>query len=112
MAFLERNAARRLSVAAVARHVAMSPSHFAHRFREVASMSPMQFLKRARLARARELLLAEGLRPSEVAARVGYANASHFSRDFKRHFGLSPARYAGAFDGRSTVHLGAGGVPA
>ena len=37
MRFIEENAARRLSVAAVARHVAMSASHFAHRFRDVAA---------------------------------------------------------------------------
>jgi AraC-like DNA-binding protein len=103
MAFIEANAARRLSVAAVARHVAMSPSHFAHRFRDVASVSPMRFLKHVRLERARSLLLAEGLSVAEAAERVGYASASHFTRDFKRLFGLAPARYAGAFQQGSTV---------
>jgi AraC-like DNA-binding protein len=103
MAFIEANAARRLSVASLARQVAMSPSHFAHRFRDVASVSPMRFLKHVRLERARSLLVGEGLTVAEAAERVGYASASHFTRDFKRLFGLAPARYASAFQQRSTV---------
>lgn len=103
MAFMEANAARRLTVPAVARHLAMSPSHFAHTFREVAGVAPMQYLKQVRLEQARSLLLAEGLSAGAVAGRVGYASASHFSRDFKRSFGLAPARYAVAFERGSTA---------
>jgi AraC-like DNA-binding protein len=103
MAYIADNAARPLSVAALARRVAMSPSHFAHRFREIASVSPMRYAKHVRMERARALLLAEGLAAGAIASRVGYASASHFTRDFKRHFGLAPATYARAFEGRSTV---------
>lgn len=103
MAFMEANAARRLTVPAVARHLAMSPSHFAHTFREVAGLAPMQYLKQVRLEQARSLLLAEGLSAGAVAGRLGYASASHFSRDFKRSFGLAPARYAVAFERGSTA---------
>jgi AraC-like DNA-binding protein len=83
-----------LSVESIARQVAMSPSHFAHRFRVVARMSPMRFVKEVRLDAARTLLLSDGVRASEVALRVGYESPAHFSRDFKRRFGTSPARYA------------------
>jgi AraC-like DNA-binding protein len=93
MRFMRANAARALSVDAVARHVAMSPSHFAHRFRAVARVSPMRFLKQVRLDNARSLLLAGGVRIGEVAERVGYESASHFTRDFKSYFGLPPAAY-------------------
>lgn len=97
MAFIEANAAKGLTVESIARTVAMSPSHFAHRFRAVASTSPIQYLRHVRLERARELLLTDGSGASEVATRVGYASPSHFSRDFKRHFGVAPASYARAF---------------
>jgi AraC-like DNA-binding protein len=103
MAFIEQNASRRLTVPAVARQVAMSPSHFAHRFREVASVTPMRFLKYVRLERARDLLLADGLPVAEVADRIGYGSPSHFTRDFKRRYGLAPGRYASAFEQGSTV---------
>jgi AraC-like DNA-binding protein len=89
--FIRDNAHRPLSVAEVARHVAMSPSHFAHRFRAVARVSPMRYLKQVRMAEARQLMLAGGLRAAEAAARVGYQSASHFARDFKAIFGAAPA---------------------
>ena len=97
MEFMRANLGRRLTVAAIARQVAMSPSHFAHRFRDVARTSPMTYLKHLRLQEARVLLVHEGLRPGEVAARVGYASATHFHRDFKGRFDLPPAAYASQF---------------
>ena len=94
MRYVRANLASAHAVDTLARHVRMSPSHFAHRFRAVARVSPMQYVKQARLLEAQRLLLAEGLRVGEVAARVGYESAAHFTRDFKRHVGVTPATYA------------------
>jgi AraC-like DNA-binding protein len=94
MRFMRLQAFRPLSVEAIARQVAMSPSHFAHRFRAIARMSPMRFVKEVRLDAARNLLLTEGARASDVALRVGYESPAHFARDFKRRFGAPPTRYA------------------
>lgn len=96
MRFIRTNVARPLSVEDVARHVAMSASHFAHRFRAVARVTPMRYLKQLRLQEARTLLLS-GTRVSEAAMRVGYESASHFTRDFKSHFGSTPGDYAQSF---------------
>jgi AraC-like DNA-binding protein len=96
MRFLGANVERPLSVEDVARHVANSPSQFAHRFRAVAGVSPMRYLKQLRLQEA-QLLLLSGLRVSEVAARVGYESASHFTRDFKTCFRATPGDYAQGF---------------
>lgn len=81
-----------LTVEGLARHVAMSPSHYAHLFREVAGVSPMRFVLGVRLDAARELLL-EGMRVGLVAAQVGFESGAHFSREFKRRFEVSPAEY-------------------
>jgi AraC-like DNA-binding protein len=97
MHFMRSNAARSLTVEAVARHVAMSPSHFAHRFRAVARVSPMRYLKHVRMSDARELMIATGLRVAEAASRVGYESPSHFTRDFRSHFGAAPAEYVRRF---------------
>jgi len=93
MRYIRDNAARALTVEGVARHVGMSPSHFAHRFSAVARVSPMRFLKHVRLEAARDLLLAERVRAKEAAARVGYESASHFTRDFKVAYGATPTEY-------------------
>jgi AraC-like DNA-binding protein len=99
MRYIRAHAARPLTVEAVARQVAMSPSHFAHRFRELARVSPMRYLKQVRLEQARTLLITDGLRIGEAATRVGYESASHFARDFKRSFGATPAAYLRRFRG-------------
>ncbi len=95
--FLQQQVGARVSVDEVAKHVAMSPSHFAHRFREVVRVSPMQYLKHLRLERARVLMLGEGLGAAEAGVSVGYASPSHFTRDFKGHFGAPPATYLSRF---------------
>lgn len=97
MEYIAQHAHKKLSVQAVAKRVAMSPSHFAHRFREIASVSPMRYQKHVRMERARELLLHEGLRSGLIAERVGYLSEAQFTRDFKRQFGLAPSAYARAF---------------
>jgi AraC-like DNA-binding protein len=97
MRYMREHSTRALKVEQVARHVAMSPSHFAHRFRAVAQTSPMRYLKQLRLQQARALLLSGGLRVNEAAARVGYESQSHFTRDFKAYYGDSPAQYLRRF---------------
>ena len=92
--FIDVHADERLTVERVAREVSMSPSHFAHRFRDVMRMSPIQYQKHLRLRRARQLLVVDGLGAAEVASRVGYASPSHFARDFKSYFGAPPGTYA------------------
>ena len=94
MRYVRANLSSPHGVAALARHVHMSPSHFAHRFRAVARVSPMKYVKQARMVEARRLLVTEVLRVGEIAERVGYASAARFARDFKRQFGATPTTYA------------------
>lgn len=106
MAFIRDHAHERLSVEAVARHVAMSPSHFAHRFRAVARVSPMRYLKQLRLHEARTLMLAGGVAVGEAAFRVGYESASHFTRDFRAFFGAAPGEYVRHLRGPNAAEAG------
>jgi AraC-like DNA-binding protein len=111
MAYMRANASRPLSVEAVARHVGMSPSHFAHRFRALARVSPMRYLKQIRLQEARALMLSGRAGVAEAALRVGYESASHFTREFKSSFGAAPAEYIRSLrgsDGRGPRTAGSG----
>lgn len=92
MHYIRTHHARKLSVQEVARGVAMSASHFAHRFRAVARISPMRYLREIRLERARSLLLENGARVSDVALQVGFESPAHFTREFKRRYGMSPSK--------------------
>jgi len=55
-------------------------------------LSPLQFQQLIRLQVARQLMLGESLDASSAGYRVGYDDPSHFSRDYKKHFGDSPMR--------------------
>lgn len=93
MQFIRANHAKKLTVTGLARQVAMSPSHFAHRFSSIARLSPMKYVREVRLERARSLLTEHGERTSEVASRVGFESPAHFAREFKRRFGVPPSQY-------------------
>ncbi len=67
-----------------------SESAFRREFRIKTGMSPLQWLKLKRLARAWDLLRMEQGPVAEVSARVGYENVSHFIREFKKCYGHTP----------------------
>jgi len=92
MRFIRQNHREKLTVPQLARQVAMSPSHFAHRFRAVARVSPMRYLRQVRLDTARSLILQTGARVSQAAVEVGFESPAHFTREFKRRFGVPPSR--------------------
>jgi AraC-like DNA-binding protein len=79
-----------LRIESVARELGMSVSGFHHHFRALTAMSPLQFQKHLRLQEARRLMLGEGLDATSAGYRVGYGNASHFTREYKRLFGAPP----------------------
>jgi len=76
----------------MAQDLGMSVSSFHHHFKAVTAMSPLQFQKRLRLQEARRLMLGEDLDAASAAFRVGYNDASHFNREYKKHFGDPPMR--------------------
>ena len=83
-----------LRIEDMAQELGMSISSFHYHFKAVTAMSPLQFQKRLRLQEARRLILGDGLAATSAAYRVGYEDASHFSREYKRLFGLPPMRDA------------------
>ena len=89
---IRENFDKSLSIEDMARELGMSVSGFHAHFKAVTAMSPLQFQKQLRLAEARRLMLSENLDAAEAGYRVGYDDASHFSREYKRHFGQPPVR--------------------
>lgn len=81
-----------LTIEHVAQELGMSVSSFHHHFKAATAMSPLQFQKRLRLQEARRLMLGEHLDAASAAYRVGYDDASHFSREYKSLFGQPPMR--------------------
>lgn len=86
LGFLRENYSAGISVADLAHNAGMSvPSYHSH-FKELTGSSPIQYIKAMRLHEAR-LMIARRGKIADVATAVGYASASQFARDFRRHFG-------------------------
>ncbi len=89
---LRRDYDQPLRIEQLAGDLGMSVSSFHHRFKDVTAMSPLQYQKRIRLQEARRLMLNEDFDAASAAFRVGYQDASHFSREYKGLFGSPPMR--------------------
>ncbi|MDP9941019.1 AraC family transcriptional regulator [Ectopseudomonas alcaliphila] len=83
---------RPLTVEHLASVAGMSASSFHQHFRNQTSLTPLQFQKQLRLIEARRLMLGQGATASSAAFAVGYESVSQFSREYRRLFGLPPAR--------------------
>ncbi|MFG1709006.1 helix-turn-helix domain-containing protein [Nonomuraea sp. M3C6] len=81
------------SVASLARAVALSPSRFAHLFAEQTGQTPMQSVRQARVRHAASLLEVTDMDVGQVAAASGFVSPFHFSRAFRREYGLPPRDY-------------------
>ena len=82
-----------LRVSGLAALANLSPAHFAMRFKEQTGCAPRDYLHLLRIHRACQLLRASHLSVKEVAARLGYQDQFHFSRQFKAFQGVSPSEY-------------------
>lgn len=82
-----------MTVEDLASLVNMSPSTFHRAFKDATASTPIQYVKKFRLNKAKTLLQVNGLRVNEAASEVGYESTAQFSREFKRYFGQSPVTF-------------------
>ncbi len=77
----------------LAKHVGMSRTAFALRFRELVGEAPYSYVTRCRMNKAVNLLLSSNATIAQIAQRVGYGSEVGFGRAFKRYVGTSPAAH-------------------
>jgi AraC-like DNA-binding protein len=80
-------------VAELARAAGYSPDHFTRAFREALGRSPQDFVLRARIERARQLLQESSLPVGVIAEALGYASPYFFSRQMKQLTGRTPLEH-------------------
>lgn len=81
---------RPIALEELARLAGMSVPYFCSKFKSVFGLSPMECLIQHRMHRAAHLLSDRNLTVSEIARQVGYEDSFHFSKMFRKHFGVSP----------------------
>ncbi|MGB3126178.1 MAG: AraC family transcriptional regulator [Pseudomonas sp.] len=101
--WLKLNYYEPLRVVELAAHVQMSAATFHHHFRQLTTMSPLQYQKWLRLNEARRLMLNEHQDVSSAAFKVGYESPSQFSREYSRLFGVPPRRDVAVLRGKAVV---------
>lgn len=81
------------SLASLAEHAALHPVYLSRLFTRTTGMPPQAYLRSVRLQEAKNRL-GPNVPLSHLAVDLGFADQSHFSREFKRSFGLAPGAYA------------------
>ncbi|BBI31169.1 response regulator [Cohnella abietis] len=77
----------------VAREVHLSPNYFSYLFKKTTDKNLWDYLTELRMEEAKKLLLGSDLKRYEIAEMIGYEAPEHFSRVFKKFYGVSPADY-------------------
>ncbi|WP_238654024.1 response regulator transcription factor [Paenibacillus piscarius] len=92
--FIEQNYDRSdFNLTMVSNHVSFNYSYFSSAFKEYTGMSFIQYIKKLRLAKAKELLKDSNDKVYEISAKVGFENPKHFNKLFREAEGISPLEY-------------------
>ena len=91
--WMEANFSSDFLLEEVADKVGLSLRSFRRRFKEATGDPPMQYLQRIRLETTKQLLATSILGVDQIAYRVGFDDASYFSRLFKQKLRTTPSEY-------------------
>ena len=90
---IKANTAAPWDTAGLAALVNLSPSRFRHLFKQETGTTPAQFLKEFRLRKAEKMLRTTFLSIKQILEQVGIASNTHFVRDFRQKYGMTPTAY-------------------
>lgn len=83
----------RITIQDISDRLGLDRSYFYSLFTQRMGISPSQYLIHLRLTKAAELMTVYKEKPSVAAASVGYEDLFHFSKIFKKYYGMSPKKY-------------------
>ncbi len=81
------------TVAALAKRYAISEVYFRKQFKRSVGMTPLDYRMSLRLARARSYLEYGDVSVQEISEILGYATVSHFIKEYRQRYGISPLQY-------------------
>ena len=92
--YLNENYEDKISLEQIAHNMYLSPVYISKIFKEETGESPINYLIKIRLEKAKDILLnSEGGSIKSIANQVGYDDVYHFSKLFKKYYGISPLYY-------------------
>lgn len=90
-----------LSVEYLASEVGMSRANLYRKLLAITNDTPVNFIKKIRLKRAKQLLKKNNLYISEIAYMCGFSNQKYFGKCFQKEFGMSPTDYIKKYAGKN-----------
>ena len=90
---MEGDPSRSFTLGKMAESVNLSAPYFCYLFKTITGVPPAKYLKSLRMQQAALLLTTTFLSVKEIVRRVGLTDESHFVRDFKRLYGMTPSEY-------------------
>jgi len=93
MAFIHEHFADSISRRDIAQHVSIAEDYLTYCFRQELGTTPIKYLQRYRVNRARQLLKENEKSITEIALLVGFSDSGYFSRIFHRETGMSPEAF-------------------
>ncbi|OGS21242.1 MAG: hypothetical protein A2252_06115 [Elusimicrobia bacterium RIFOXYA2_FULL_39_19] len=99
--YIEENFTKEISVNDIAEKLYLSPSRFAHIFKDVAGFSPISYLLKIKMNYAKKLLKTTTSTITEVSEKSGFKNIHYFSTIFKKMEKLTPGQYKSKYSRKS-----------
>lgn len=93
LAYIHSHFDKELSMTVVSNHVSLNYSYFSERFKEHTGESFVNYLKKIRIGKAKELLAETDDRIYEISRRVGFENPKQFNRVFRESEGITAMEY-------------------
>jgi AraC-like DNA-binding protein len=91
-AYIDHNYAQKgLTLHEVANKNHVSPNYLSYLFKKITGLNLWEYVIRLRMEESKKLILTTDLRRYEIAEKVGYESPEHFSKIFKRYYGMSPS---------------------
>jgi len=94
--YINRNYHRKISLAAIAKHVNLSSGYLCRLFKAEVGTRLTSYINDLRMKKAGELIKKQDTYLKEVAISVGIEDQLYFSRLFKKHYGMAPSEYKAA----------------
>ena len=91
--FIKNNYQFDISIIDIAKNSQVTPNYLSAIFQKEEKITTKRYLTKVRMTKAVELIEQGELKIKDVAMQVGYPNQLHFSNEFKKYYGVSPAHY-------------------
>jgi len=97
--YIENHLSENITIKQLAGEAYLHPNYFIRLFKNKMGVSPINYINKKRLEKAKQLLSIENIPVNEVAMQSGFQNVSYFFNIFKKHIGMTPSEY------RASIYL-------